>query len=140
MAGQSPLPNWPAISRAIEWPAMSAIPDNLRGYEFLPGQLIETTPRLYETEETELDDKLVTMKFFCPVFNWFVFEVDQNGERAFGYIENLSWPGGSELGYIDITELRELLMPAVAGRPVIYVDRDLDWTPKPFKEIAISDR
>jgi hypothetical protein len=86
-------------------------------------------PRLYETENIPLKDKIIHMHFFIGGCDWYIAEYD--GEDLFwgyailnGDTENAEW------GYISFTELRELVVP-----PGIEIDRDLHWEPKIAGEI-----
>ncbi len=56
-------------------------------------------------------------------------ELSEDRRTAFGYV-NLGDPQNAEWGYMDLNELRDLLVH-VRGMP-LYVERDLHWTPKPL--------
>jgi DUF2958 family protein len=89
---------------------------------------LEKLPRLYETEETPLKDKIIHMHFFILGCDWFVTEFDGK-DIFFGYAilncddENAEW------GYISLKELKDL---SVNG---IEIDREIHWEPKPAKDI-----
>jgi len=90
---------------------------------------LDRIPRLYQTEDIPLKDKLIYLHFFIGSCDWFIAEYD--GEDLFwgyailnGDTENAEW------GYISFTELRELVVP-----PGIEIDRDLHWEPRAAREV-----
>jgi len=68
----------------------------------------EKIPRLYETEDVPLEDKVIHQRYqLKPVrFYWLVAELDQERDLAFGYA-NLNDDQMAEWGYISIKELLE---------------------------------
>ncbi|MBA3045777.1 MAG: DUF2958 domain-containing protein [Euryarchaeota archaeon] len=82
-------------------------------------------PKLYETEETSLEDKMIYQKWELPHvgFYWLIAEYDPNNRLAFGYA-NLNDDEMAEWGYINIDELEE--------NDAVPVD---DWKPVKFGEI-----
>lgn len=82
-------------------------------------------PKLYETEETELEDKVIYQKWELPRvgFYWLIAEYDPEKRLAFGYA-NLNDPEMAEWGYISIDELKE--------NGAVPVE---DWKPAKFKDI-----
>ncbi len=89
---------------------------------------LDRLPRLYETEQTPIEDKLVRLHFFLGAFDWYVVEYD--GEDLFWGYAILGDPEMAEWGYISFSELRKLKV-----RPGFEVDRDLYWEPKKVKEV-----
>ena len=86
-------------------------------------------PRLYETEETPLAEKLIRMHFFLGGCDWWICEFDGR-DLFFGYaVLNGDWQLG-EWGYISLQELKSIKVGAG-----IEVDRDLHWRPKQAQEI-----
>lgn len=87
-------------------------------------------PRLYDTERTPVEDKLIHMHFFIGGCDWYIAEYDPLDRLFFGYailnndLQNAEW------GYTSYDELREL---NVRG---IEVDRDLYWQTR--KAIAVD--
>ena len=85
-------------------------------------------PRLYETENISLKDKIIHIHFFLGGCDWYIVEYD--GEDLFwGYAILNNDAGNSEWGYISYRELIEL---NVCG---MEVDRDLYWELKSAREI-----
>jgi hypothetical protein len=85
-------------------------------------------PKLYETENIPLKDKIIHMHFFIGGCDWYIAEYD--GDDLFwgyailnGDTENAEW------GYISLKELKDL---NVCG---IEVDRNLYWKIRPAREI-----
>lgn len=85
----------------------------------------ELMPKLYETEDTTFEDKMIYEKWELPRtdFYWLIAEYDPERELAFGYA-NLNDDQMAEWGYISIDELWEN-----GAQPV------KDWKPTKFKEI-----
>lgn len=92
-----------------------------------PQQLLDTLPKLYETENVPTGDKTIYLHFFVGPCDWYIAEYD--GEDLFFGYANLGDPQMAEWGYISYTELRE----AIAGP--VQIEWDEHWTPKPFREI-----
>ena len=84
-------------------------------------------PGLYQTENVELEDKIIAMHFFMGGCDWYVAEYD--GEDIFFGFVNLNDPQNAEWGYFSLKELDEINIKG------IEVDNDLHWQPKRFSEI-----
>ncbi len=84
-------------------------------------------PGLYQTENVELEDKIIAMHFFIGGCDWYVAEYD--GEDIFFGFVNLNDPQNAEWGYFSLKELDEINING------IEVDNDLHWRPKRFSEI-----
>jgi hypothetical protein len=124
--------------------------DKIRGHAFAPpGQVLMGIPRLYATEDTPADDKTIWLHYFAGACNWYVAELSEAGDIAFGYA-NLGDPVNAEWGYIHLPELAELHLGGdvhevrVMGddepvrllvRPPVVVERDLYWTARPWREV-----
>lgn len=64
-------------------------------------------PRLYESENVTLEDKLIHLHFFIFGSDWFVAEYD--GEDSFwGYVILNNDTLNAEWGYISFTDLKEI--------------------------------
>jgi Protein of unknown function (DUF2958) len=100
--------------------------DALRGHDWLPDRL-DPIPDLYATESTPLAEKLLHLHFFVGACDWYVAELDGDHRIAFGYV-NLGDDQNAEWGYMDLTEMRGIVVRHPSGLPLI-VERDLDWTP-----------
>ena len=86
-------------------------------------------PRLYETEDVPLKDKLIYLHFFIGGCDWYVAEYD--GEDLFwGYAILNDDLEMAEWGYISFQELKELNVP-----PGFEVDCEVDWQIKRVAEI-----
>jgi hypothetical protein len=92
---------------------------------------LDRIPRLYETEKTPVEDKLIYLHFFIGGCDWYVAEYD--GDNIFwgyavlnGDLQNAEW------GYFSFSELREVKIDGWCE-----VDCELEdvWRVKMFKEI-----
>jgi hypothetical protein len=90
---------------------------------------LDKIPKLYETEGTELKDKLIYLHFFIGGCDWYVAEYD--GEDIFFGYAILNDPINAEWGYISFSELKDLKIGFVE------IDCELEefWTIKPALEI-----
>jgi hypothetical protein len=69
-------------------------------------------PRLYETENVPLQDKLIHLHFFIAGSDWYVFEFD--GDDLFwGFVILNGDYEMAEWGYISFSELREISVSAI---------------------------
>jgi hypothetical protein len=86
-------------------------------------------PRLYETEDIPLKDKLIYLHFFIGGCDWYIAEFD--GEDLFWgcAILNADYDM-AEWGYISLEELKSIKIP-----PGFEVDCDLYWEVKKASEI-----
>jgi hypothetical protein len=111
-----------------------SLADDYRGHPFLPErEELDAMPRLYATESVKADDKIVVLHFFTGVCDWWIVEVGEDHRIAFGYA-CLGDEAGAEWGYVDLVELRTLFVQYPGMMPV-YVERDLHWSPRPFRDI-----
>lgn len=119
-----------------------------RGHDFLPAdEALSTIPGPYGSEHVPAEDKTIWLHYFCAASDHYLAEVwhepGQGGEpgqwMAFGYARLAAFPEGAEWGYINLDELEQLLTEGPGGLPVI-VERDLNWEPKKFSEIAQAHR
>ena len=88
-------------------------------------------PRLYQTEETPLAEKLIHLHFFLGGCDWYIAEYD--GEDLFwGFaILNADY-ANAEWGYISFQELQD-----IRTRQGFEIDCELEevWTPPKAGEI-----
>lgn len=88
-------------------------------------------PRLYQTEDTPLKDKLIYLHFFIGSCNWFIAEYD--GEDLFwGYASLNGDHDMAEWGYISFTEMKEVKI-----RGWLEIDRDTNWQIRKASEIDL---
>lgn len=82
---------------------------------------MEKIPKLYETEDIPLRDKLIYEHFYIFNSDWYIAEYDLGEGLMFGFaILNADYQN-AEWGYIDYMELKDL---NIYG---FEVDRDMDW-------------
>ena len=84
--------------------------------ELIPKELINTIPKLYETENT---DPIVYVKLFTPDANWswFVSELSIDKDICFGLVISPFVENG-ELGYFSLNELK-----TVRGKLGLLIER-----------------
>jgi Ca2+-binding EF-hand superfamily protein len=87
-------------------------------------------PRLYETENISLKDKIIHLHFFIGGCDWYIAEYSPEEDLFWGYAILNGDTENAEWGYISFRELRELVVP-----PGIEVHKDLHWEPIPVFEI-----
>ena len=85
---------------------------------------LEKLPRLYETDQIPLEDKIIQMHLFLGGSDWYLAEYSPEERLFFGYaILNKDYQN-AEWGYISYDELREL-----RTQEGFEIDRDLHWKP-----------
>jgi hypothetical protein len=82
---------------------------------------LKKIPRLYETEEIPLEDKLIYLHFFIGGSDWYIAEYDGK-DLFFGYAILNGDTEMAEWGYVSFKELRSLRIP-----PGFEVDCDQYW-------------
>lgn len=80
-------------------------------------------PRLYANDGKDPKDVKIVLKLFNPsgAGTWYITEADLDSGIAFGYADLGLGPECSELGYIDLNELRQY-----KGRFGLGIERD-EW-------------
>ena len=114
----------------------------LRGHIFYPTpEERAAIPDLYATEESSFENKIVHARYSTRggVGEWWLMELEHASDDtqmlAFGFADL----GHREAGYFDLVALESLLIERPFGEPPIIIERDLDWTPRPWSEV-VSDR
>lgn len=100
-------------------------------FKLMPLELIQEMPRLYE-QDGKGDQATVHAHLFGPIGDFYLTEVNKEGTEAFGWSRLSGMPDMAELGYISITELKDLLSK-YTSRPSLLtvkymVERDLYWS------------
>ena len=90
---------------------------------------LDKLPKLYETEEIPIKDKIVHMHFFLGGCDWYATEWDGK-DRIFGYAILNNDFQMAEWGYFSLTELKRI---KVSG--VFEIDRDLYWKPTEARHV-----
>lgn len=115
-----------------------------RGHTFYPtAEELATIPPLYETENVSLEDTVIHLHYFTGSSDWWIAELDPATGLAFGYARLNSDDVNAEWGYIDLTELEAVYgtvqVASTGGQTSIavplLVERDLQWIPRPFREV-----
>lgn len=88
-------------------------------------------PKLYETDEVSIEDKLIYLHFFLAGSDWFVAEFD--GTETFfwfvilnGDLRNAEW------GYFSLSELKHIMM---SGWMEVDCELESHWKIRPASKI-----
>lgn len=90
---------------------------------------LQALPRLYSTEGSPAEEKVIHLHFFLGASDWYVAEYDPETRNFFGFVVLNGDYQMAEWGYFSLDELRKL-----KDGP-FEVDRDLWWQPTKFKDI-----
>ncbi|XXJ18883.1 DUF2958 domain-containing protein [Desulfovibrio caledoniensis] len=90
--------------------------------------LIPRMPRLYETEDTPAEEKLIWIHFFMGESHWYAAEFDGK-DTFFGFSVLNGDMQNAEWGYFSLAELIELRV----GRFVVCIEDG--WRVREFGEI-----
>ena len=85
----------------------------------IPKELINTIPKLYETEEQ--NDPIAYVKLFLDGWTWYITELSIDNNICFGYVIS---PFGAELGYFSLNEIK-----SIKGSLGLIVERDISFKP-----------
>jgi hypothetical protein len=92
---------------------------------------LDKIPKLYETEEIPIEEKLIYLHYFIGASDWYAAEFD--GDDIFwGYVILNGDLQNAEWGYFSYTELREI---KVGGWYEIDCELERNWEVKRFEEI-----
>ncbi|MGF7058695.1 DUF2958 domain-containing protein [Brassicibacter mesophilus] len=104
--------------------------------KLLTQEIREALPKLYETEEIKLNQKVVIAKYFCGSFTWYVIEGEEREDGDFlfwGYVKNEADNFCSEFGYFTLSQLEELTLEN--RRKLPFIERDLHFQPRKLIEL-----
>ena len=87
-------------------------------------------PKLYETENVSLREKLIYLHFFIGGCDWFVAEFDERENLFWGYAILNNDLEMAEWGYLSLEELKSIKIP-----PGFEIDCDLYWEVRKASEI-----
>lgn len=95
---------------------------------------LDKIPRLYETEHTSTQDKVIHLHFFIGSSDWYVAEYDGD-DTFFGYVILNNDLDCSEWGYFSFSELKAILIDGWCE-----VDCEIEdyWQVRAFCEIKIE--
>lgn len=91
---------------------------------------LDRIPRLYETENIPLAEKLVHLHFFIGGCDWYIVEYD-GADLFFGYAILNGDIVCAEWGYISFSELKEIKVGFAE------IDCDLHWPVVPAKQVPL---
>ena len=85
-------------------------------------------PKLYETEDIPVEDKVAVVKYFnpCGAGTWYGIEYDPEEKLFFGYAEITD----GEFGYFSLPELESINLPFG-----MHIERDLYFEPTKLSKI-----
>jgi len=85
---------------------------------------LSSIPKLYETEDIPLKEKVIHLHLFIGGCDWYIAEFD--GEDLFwGFAILNNDLQSAEWGYISLNQLKEIKIDPYG----FEIDRDLHWTP-----------
>ena len=100
--------------------------------------ILRKTPKLYDTENVEVKEKLIYLHFFVGCNDWFVAEYD--GEAVFfGFAYLNGWKDCAGWGYISFNKLRVLKVRQSFGGKVGYLEVEFDehWNARKAKDVKL---
>jgi hypothetical protein len=92
---------------------------------------LDRIPRLYQTEDVPLADKLIHLHFFIGGCDWFIAEFD-GSDLFWGYAILNNDHMNAEWGYMSFTEMKEVKI-----RGWLEIDRDINWQIRKASEIDL---
>ena len=94
---------------------------------------LSNIPRLYETENVPIEDKLIYLHFFLGGCDWFIAEYDGD-DLFFGFAILNGDYEMAEWGYISFAELQSIRIHG------LEIDCETDWTTKKASKIDLIKR
>lgn len=88
-------------------------------------------PKLYSTEHTPLQDKMVYAHFYVYGCDWYICEVSEDHEYLWGFAILNNDYQCAEWGYVSLSELKGIRIGFVE------VDYDMFWKARPALEVDI---
>ena len=95
--------------------------------KLLTQELRKKLPKLYETENVPLEEKVAVVKFFTPWTNWTWYATEFDGKDTF-----FGWVHGHEREWGNFS-LKEL--ESIRGQWGLTIERDLYFNPTKIKDI-----
>jgi len=99
--------------------------------KLLTKELANKIPKLYETEEVPVSNKVALVKLFHPVSNWTWYVMEYDGkDTCWGLVVGHE----TELGYFSLSELDAIESPFD-----IRVERDIFFRPTTVAELGVLE-
>jgi len=96
--------------------------------KLLTKELRAKLPKLYETENTPVEEKTAIVKFFQPWGSWTWYATEFDGDDLFfGLVHGFE----KEWGYFSLRELE-----SVTGPHGLKIERDLYFQPTKIKDLG----
>ena len=96
--------------------------------KLLTKELRAKLPKLYQTENTSVEEKTAIVKFFQPWGSWTWYATEFDGEDLFFGLVHGFW---KEWGYFSLKELE-----SVTGPWGLKIERDLYFKPTKIKDLG----
>jgi ABC-type Zn uptake system ZnuABC Zn-binding protein ZnuA len=94
--------------------------------KLLTKEIENKLPKLYSQEDKGME-AIAQVKFFSLGSDWRWFATEFDGEDTFfGLVQGFE----NELGYFSLSELQSVKFMGIPA-----IERDINWKPKPLKEI-----
>jgi hypothetical protein len=105
-----------------------------RRHKMMTEEIRKRLPKLYETENLPIEEKMAQVKYFSPYNGWRWYAVEFDGEDTFfGLVEGFE----VEWGYFSLSEMMNV---ALGGNTLPAVERDLYFVPTSMKQIETEAR
>lgn len=106
----------------------------LRRHKMMTEEIRKSIPKLYETENLPIEEKMAQVKYFSPYNGWRWYVVEFDGDDTFfGLVDGFEL----EWGYFSLSELSSV---ALGGNTLPAVERDLYFVPTSMKEVEQEAR
>lgn len=95
--------------------------------------LIQRVPKLYQSENISIKDKILQLRYYATnsSWQWFLVEYDENTEIAFGYVVGYE----KEWGYFSLKEFEEINEDESS---MIKIKRDTLFKPSRFSDLKLN--
>ena len=106
----------------------------MRRHKLMTEEIRKRLPKLNETEDTPIEEKIAQVKFFSPYNGWRWYAVEFDGDDTFfGLVDGFE----VEWGYFSYSELASV---ALAGNTLPAVERDCSFNPTHILQIETEAR
>ena len=97
--------------------------------KLLTQDLASRLPKLYETEDVPLSDKVAMVKFFHPAIDWTWYGIEFDGQDTFwGLVDGFE----REYGYFSLSELQTPVGPFQ-----LTAERDRYFSPTTLRDLGL---
>jgi len=89
-------------------------------------------PKLYETDNIPLKDKIIHLHFFIGGCDWFIAEYDADEDMFWGFVILNGDLQNAEWGLINYSEIK-----SIKAQGWLEIDNDIHWKVRPAKEVEL---